>query len=137
MAGFNSITLMGTAHKIEHKTVGTNKLCKFVLKSVRTYEAKGNPMQDICYIEISAWNKLAEQCEKELIDTATVLVEGYLKQETWDDNNGNKRYKHIIAPAHIAVVTHTDMPQKEAYNNKQSEKIELIRPQQQDNDLPF
>jgi single-strand DNA-binding protein len=135
MAGFNSITLMGTVSKIEHKTIGTNKLCKFILKSVRTYEAKGTTMQDMCYIEVSAWNKLAERCENELCDTATVLVEGSLKQETWDDNNGNKRYKHIIVASNIAVITEQDMPTSEEYTTKKSEDIKNIRTQEEY--LPF
>lgn len=137
MAGFNSIALMGTAERIEYKDIGPNKLCKFLLKSIRTYEAKGTPMQDICFIEVTTWNKLAEQCQKELIEGSTCIVEGTLKQETWDDPKGNKRYKHIIAASHISAITEHDLPHTTEYKDKQSERIELIRKEVEEDQLPF
>ena len=56
---------------------------------------------DVCFVEITAWRKQAENCQKYLSKGRPVFIEGYLKFSEWDDkNDGQKRNK-------LAVVANT------------------------------
>jgi single-strand DNA-binding protein len=47
----------------------------------------------VCFVDIVAWNKLAENCGAYLAKGSQVLVEGRLQLDEWSDDNGNKRSK--------------------------------------------
>ena len=56
---------------------------------------------DVCFVEITAWRKQAENCDKYLSKGRPVFIEGYLKFSEWDDKkDGQKRNK-------LAVVANT------------------------------
>ena len=48
------------------------------------------------FIEVVTWGKLAEMCAKWLTKGRQILAEGSLKQDSWEDKNGNKRSKLYI-----------------------------------------
>ncbi|ADU65397.1 single-stranded DNA-binding protein [Desulfurispirillum indicum] len=61
--------------------------------------AVNNPRADneTLFVDVTVWNKVAENCSKFLSKGSPVLVEGRLIYRTWDDKNtGQKRGKHEI-----------------------------------------
>lgn len=60
---------------------------KFTL-AVSKHTKKG---KETTYIDISAWEKLAETCNNYLKKSMSVLVEGRLVIREYDDKDGNKR----------------------------------------------
>lgn len=54
-------------------------------------DKNGQKQQEVCFINIVAWNKLAENCNKYLVKGRGVFVEGRLKSKTWTTNDGQKR----------------------------------------------
>jgi single-strand DNA-binding protein len=60
--------------------------------------------QDVAnYFDCKGWNKVSERASK-LKKGDMVVVQGRLEQETWDDNNGNKRSKHVVNVQSILVI---------------------------------
>lgn len=53
------------------------------------------------FIDVTFWKDKAEFVYKYIQKGDQVTLEGQLKQQTWEDKNGNKRYKHIIDSATI------------------------------------
>ena len=47
--------------------------------------------ETVSYFDITVWNKQAENCEKYLGKGSKVLIEGSLKQESWETLSGDKR----------------------------------------------
>jgi single-strand DNA-binding protein len=54
----------------------------------------GDTREEVLYIDVTVWDKQAENCCNFLRKGSKVLVEGSLKMDTWDDKNtGEKRSK--------------------------------------------
>ena len=54
--------------------------------------------------KIVAWGKLAEFCEKFLVQGKQILVEGKLRTRNWQDKDGNKRYTTEIHAGSIILL---------------------------------
>jgi single-strand DNA-binding protein len=54
----------------------------------------GQPQKDTVYVDVTVWNRQAENCCQYLKKGRAVHVEGFLKMDTWDDKaTGEKRSK--------------------------------------------
>lgn len=68
----------------------------------RSYKnSNGEYEQENSYIDVVAWGKTAEACAKRLQKGSQIIAEGYLKQETWKDQNENNRSKMKIVADRI------------------------------------
>ena len=65
-----------------------------VSREWKTGEGEKKSVTD--WINIVAWNQLAEICDKYLQKGSRVYVEGRLENREWEDGEGNKRYKTEI-----------------------------------------
>lgn len=64
----------------------------------------GIKQEETEFHSIVAWGRLAEICQQYLHKGNRVYVEGRLKTRSWDDPNGNKRYRtEIIAEGLIML----------------------------------
>lgn len=45
------------------------------------------------WVNVVAWEKMAEVCEKYINKGNKVYVEGELRTRSWEDNDGNKKYR--------------------------------------------
>lgn len=67
---------------------------------------KANGREDVCYVDVVAWGKNAENCGKYLDKGSCLLVEGYLKQESWDDrSSGQKRTKLKLVAEKVQFIS--------------------------------
>jgi single-strand DNA-binding protein len=56
--------------------------------------------EEVCFIDISVFGKMAETAGNYLKKGRAVLIEGRLKQETWDASDGTRKSKHkVVAQA--------------------------------------
>jgi single-strand DNA-binding protein len=63
-----------------------------VNKSWKTKD--GDKREDVLYIDVTCWERLAETCSQYLKRGSAVFVEGSLKMDQWDDKTtGEKRTK--------------------------------------------
>ncbi|MCJ8334475.1 MAG: single-stranded DNA-binding protein [Epibacterium sp.] len=98
----NNVKMIGNlCRDPESKTTGTGQLvCKLTIASSR--KAKGGK-EETCFIDVEAWGKTAEICEKYLRKGSQVLVDGRLKLDQWTDKDGNKRSRHGIVADRISL----------------------------------
>ncbi|OHD15975.1 MAG: hypothetical protein A2086_11130 [Spirochaetes bacterium GWD1_27_9] len=68
-------------------------LCKFDLAVNNSTKVGDKLIQDVVYIGINVWNKVAESCAKYLKKGALIRARGRLKQNSWQDKEGVKRTK--------------------------------------------
>jgi single-strand DNA-binding protein len=57
----------------------------------------GEKHQEVCFVDVVVWGKLAELCCEALLKSSPVLVEGRLQLDTWYGKDGEKRCKLRIA----------------------------------------
>ncbi len=82
----------------------TNKgtsVCSFSLASNRYYKADEELVHEVSYFDIEAWSKLGEICAENLHKGRGVRVVGHLKQDRWQDKEGNPHRKNKIVAEHV------------------------------------
>lgn len=70
---------------------------KTAIAVTRKYTLNGEKREETCFIDITFFGKQAETANQYLGKGSKLAVEGYLKFEQWQDNNGQNRSKHSIS----------------------------------------
>ena len=142
MAAFNKIILMGNLTKDPELryTGGGSAVCSFGLAVNRAYKTQtGELRDDTCFIDITAWGKTAENCKNYLRKGAPVLVEGYLRFETWVDKaTGQHRSRHSVSAETVRFLgtgqqsaDQEGQPSAAQYQNQQPSAPAPVQPQYQ------
>jgi len=68
------------------KKIKDTSLCTFSL-------AINNPIkkEDVCFIDVETWGRVADSCEKYLSKGSKILMEGRLKYSCWESKDGSKK----------------------------------------------
>ena len=96
MPSFNRVIVMGNLTRDpDVREVGMNavKVCRFALAlNERRRDRNGNMVDIPTFVEVDAWEKLAELCGQYLRKGRSVLVEGRLQMDSWE-KDGQKHQK--------------------------------------------
>jgi single-strand DNA-binding protein len=96
MASFNKVILMGNLTRDPETRVTATGLtiCKLGLAVSRVYSTKdGERREETTFVDIDAFGKQAEVVTKYFRKGKPILVEGRLKLDQWETNDGQKRSK--------------------------------------------
>jgi len=97
MADLNKVFLMGslTADPELRRTPGGTGVTELRLVTSRYWMTRdGERREEKLYIDVTVWDRQAENCCQFLRKGSGIHVEGSLKMDTWDDKNtGEKRSK--------------------------------------------
>ena len=103
MNNLNSVLLEGNLCRdpeLRYTPKGT-AVCTLVVASNRTYKVDGERHEEVSFVEATTWGKLATVCAEHLGKGRGVRVVGRLKQERWEDGDGNTRAKIVIVAEHV------------------------------------
>ena len=104
MPSFNKVIVMGNLTRDpDVRIVGANavKVCRFALAlNERRRDRSGNMVETPVFVEVDAWEKLAELCGQYLRKGRSVLVEGRLQNDAWE-KDGVKIQKLKIRAATV------------------------------------
>ena len=106
MNNLNSVLIEGNLARepeLRYTPKGT-PVCTLVLASNRSYrdpERHGERTEEVSFIETTTWGKLAEVCHEHLAKGRGIRVVGRLKQERWEDTEGNARAKVVIVAEQV------------------------------------
>lgn len=98
---------------------------KTAIAVTRKYTLNGEKREEICFIDLTFFGKQAEIANQYLGKGSKLAVEGYLKFEQWQDNNGQNRSKHSI------TVESMEMLGDAKQNNQDYQQGASKKPQQQ------
>jgi single-strand DNA-binding protein len=76
----------------------------------RFKDNSGEWREDVCYVGVVAWQKLAESCAARLRKGSAVYVEGELRSRTFDNGDGTKRNLLEIRAYHIQFLDKDEKP---------------------------
>ncbi|MFU8847280.1 MAG: single-stranded DNA-binding protein [Opitutales bacterium] len=96
MASFNKVILLGNLTRDPETRVTANGLtiCKLGLATSRVYLTReGERKEETTFVDIDAFGKQAEVLTKYLRKGQPLMVEGRLKLDQWETNEGQKRSK--------------------------------------------
>lgn len=94
MPELNSVVVAGNLTKdpVFRETTNGTPVVNFHIAVNRRYKDSGNQWQeDVCYVGVVAWNKLADSCRDRLFKGSAVLVDGELQSRTFKNDDGKNR----------------------------------------------
>jgi len=142
MPDVNSVMIAGnlTGDPSFRRTSNGTPVTNFHIASNRRYKDNNGQWRDnVCYIGVVAWYKLAESCAENLHKSNAVLVDGELQSRNWKNEDGstrnvveikarriqflNKRTdEHENAPMDSSAVTLVDSQEEPRENKTDAEK---------------
>ena len=95
MASFNRVILAGNLTRdVELRHIPSGTAVADVGLAVNDRVKRGDEWVDeVSFIDLTLWARQAENAAEYLSKGSAILVEGRLKQETWEDKEGGKRSK--------------------------------------------
>ncbi len=94
MANLNKVLLMGNLTRdpeLRYAPNGT-AVTTFTIAMGRVFNsATGEKKEDVCYVRVVCWAKLAQICGEYLFKGRPVFVEGRLQSRSWQAQDGSKR----------------------------------------------
>ena len=108
MASYNRIIIVGNLTRDpEHKQLPSGQgVCRLGIASNRQFKNRqtGTQIQEVCYVDVDVWGPQADSCNKFLQKGRPVLIEGRLKFDTWQDQQGQTRSKHSIVADRVVFL---------------------------------
>lgn len=109
MAGYNRVIIIGNLTRDpEYKQLTSGQpVCRLGIATNRQFKNRqtGAMVQEVCYIDIDVWGAQAESCRQYLQKGRSVLVEGRIKLDSWQDQNGQNRSKHSIVADRVVFLS--------------------------------
>jgi single-strand DNA-binding protein len=95
---------------------------KMRIASNRSYkDSQGEWRQEVTFLSVVVWNKLAENCSTYLSKGSAVSVEGRLKSQQWEDAEGNIRTSLEV---HAETVQFLDKASSDSEGGKERDEEE-------------
>ena len=94
MPELNSVIVAGNLTKdpVFRQTSNNTPVVNFHIAANRRYKDSSNQWQeDVCYVGVVAWNKLADSCKDRLKKGSAVLIDGELQSRTFKTEDGKNR----------------------------------------------
>jgi single-strand DNA-binding protein len=95
---FNKVILMGNLTRdpeMRYTPQGTS-VCSFGLAVNRRYKQGEETKEEVTFINIVVFGKQAETCGQYLNKGSAVLIEGRLRENRWETEDGQKRSRHEV-----------------------------------------
>jgi len=100
MAAYNKVILVGnlTRDPELRRMPDTNTaVAKMGLAISEKYRDKlGEMKETVCFVDVEAWGSQGENCDKYLSKGSPILVDGALRLDQWENDQGQKRSRHFV-----------------------------------------
>ena len=142
MASFNRVILMGNLTRDpDVRSVGVNgmKVARLgIALNERRRDRNGQVIDTPVFIDVDAWDKLAELCGQYLTKGRAILVEGRLQMDTWE-KEGVRHQKLKVRASTIKFIPQGDRlsggpQQRDQQQPSQPQEVTL---EAEPDDIPF
>lgn len=136
----NKLTIIGNLTRApETRVTQTGKnVCTFTVAVNRRRSQSGH--QEADYFRVSAWDKLAEHCQKYLAKGKKVAVVGAVKVNTYNANDGSARAQLEVTADEVEFLSPAGEAAKPADQTAvptEADDVPEGYEQVEDDDLPF
>ncbi len=142
MASVNKVILIGNLGKdpeIRTTPQGTS-LARFSVATTTNWkDSSGAKQERTEWHDVVAWERLAQICGEYLHKGKQVYVEGSLQTRSWEDQNGQKRYKTEIKANNVVMLGPRDLSARgEAASGQGLREVsEVAESPAPEDDVPF
>ena len=137
MASFNKVILMGnlTRNPALKYTASNKEVCEFGLAVNRRF---GDDKEEVIFVDVLAWGKLAETCNKYLEKGNPVLIDGRLQLDQWEDKNtGQKRSRLRVVAEKVEFMRGNSEASESTTESTYQEPQEPQVSEENEDDIPF
>lgn len=123
----------------ELREVGKNGtvVCTTSLAFNRSYQDKDkNWQKEPCFLRVQMWGARGKKMAELVKKGSPIYITGYMKQDTWEDDNGNKKVAYSVTLRDFQVCEKNGKKNNDAQpvTNTAAEKSPVTT---DDDDLPF
>ncbi|MBE6536892.1 MAG: single-stranded DNA-binding protein [Ruminococcaceae bacterium] len=106
MASLNKVLLIGniTADPELKSTTNGKSVCNFSIAVNRPFVKEGSKVQDVDFINVTAWGKTAEFVAAYFAKGEPIFICGALQVRSWNDSDGTKRYATEVNADEVSFV---------------------------------
>ena len=107
MAGVNKVILVGNLGKDpEVRYLDNNKVvANLTLATTENYKDRnGNKVENTEWHDLEIWDGLAKIAEQYLTKGKSIYVEGKIKTDSWQDDQGNNKYRTRIRVQNMTML---------------------------------
>lgn len=107
MPSYNRVILMGHLTRdpeLRALPSGTSLAQCGIAVNKRWKDKSGADKEEVCFIDFTVWGTQADTFVKYMRKGSAVLIDGDLRQETWEAKDGGKRSKHVVNVSHFFFV---------------------------------
>jgi single-strand DNA-binding protein len=80
-------------------------VCEFTIAINRKFKSGDEVKEEVDFIAVVVWGKVAEACRDYLQKGSGCMVQGRLKQDRWEDHEGKKQSKTKVFAEHVQFLT--------------------------------
>ena len=142
---FNKLVMVGNLTRdVELKyTNSGSAIANTAIATSRKFTSNGEKKEEVCFVDITFFGRSGEIANQYLRKGSKILVEGRLKLDTWNDQQGQKRSKHSVIVESMQMLDSKDaqpQQQQQQYQAPSQQQFgQQQAPQQQSfnpNDIP-
>lgn len=132
LPSLNKVLIVGNLVKdpeLRYTTTGVPVVNFKIASNKKFRDALGVQKEEVCYIGVVAWQKLAESCSQYLQKGAAVLVEGELRSRLKENDDGSKRSFVEIKALQIQFLnkrSEESSGEEESFFSSSGEKVDSV-----------
>jgi len=143
MANLNRALLIGNLTRdpeLRYTPSGT-AVTTFTIAVNRVYTLQsGEKKEEVSYIRVVVWSKVAERCGEFLRKGSSVFVEGRLQSRSWEAKDGQKRSTIEVIANSVQFLNRAKGPQAPASSGAQEDisvNEEAVDKRDEQSEVPF
>lgn len=146
----NNVFLIGRLTKdVELRYTQTNIACANIDLAINNGKDKDGNDRPADFIRVVIWEKQAENLAKYCKKGSQVAVSGSIKEESWEDEQGNKKYKTYVLSRRVMFLDSSkrseeplpqipdDLTNQTTFTTKQLDEMPFPEVDIDDSQLPF
>ena len=110
----------------QRETPKGTPVCNFCVASNRYFKKETGNEKEVSYFDVEVWQKLALTCGKYLSKGKGVRVVGRLKQDRWQDGDGNTKSRIKIVGQHVDFRPFFSKPAASEEKTEEDREEELL-----------
>lgn len=135
MASFNKVIIMGNLTRDpDVRAAGASgmKVARLgVAINERRRDRNGQVLDFPVFVDVDAWDRLAELCGQHLAKGSPVLVEGRLQMDTWE----REGVRHQKLKVRATTIKFLPRPDRSSFQQRPVEPVQSM--QDDDGEIPF
>lgn len=112
-------------------TEGGTAVTDVTIASNRVWSKQAERQEETTFMDVTIWGKQAETLCNYLQKGSHIIVTGRIKQEKWEDKDGNKRSRHTVVAEQVSLSPKNTASGPIKDNKRVEEKVDF------DSEVPF